>query len=324
MSHRIDTWHVGCGLAPDKRIKLLNADVACPGELFVVYFLCSLDCLAKSLWTFAFGELAAGVTDGYGHMSIFRRLAKSQSFPKGLLARCIHQMFLAANNVCNLHQIVIHNAGEVVRREAVAFLDDKITNLAGSKGDFAAYHILHHHRFILRDGKTDCHRPAFNAGLFGIFRIREIFRALINETHFLRFCLLALSIKLFGRLETVVSTVLVEQFLNVFIVDIFSLRLQIRSIVSSGFRTFVPVDSKPSQIVHDLLSGGWCISLLVGVFDAENECPARSPGPEPVEQGGPGATYVQITRRRRCKTRYDFLHHSLQFLIPGSPGCENI
>ena len=47
---------------------------------------------------------AAGITDCYGHMSIFRqRSIRKQSLPQNLLARCVVEMFLAANDVCNVH-----------------------------------------------------------------------------------------------------------------------------------------------------------------------------------------------------------------------------
>ena len=62
--------------------------------------------LPQNVPTLAFRELAATLTDRNGHMSILRKLTEPQSIPQCLLARRIHQVFLPANNMSNLHQIV--------------------------------------------------------------------------------------------------------------------------------------------------------------------------------------------------------------------------
>ena len=220
-------------------------------------------------------------------------------------------MFLAANDMCNLHQIVIYHAGKIVRWEAVTFLYDKIAYCTRCKCNLAADNIGDHHRYILRHGKADRYVSALSFGLFNIAFVWELFGAGIRKGLFLRFSFFAKRIKLFGGIEAVIGLLFVEQFLCVFIVDVYSLRLQIRPVWSADFGAFVPLDSEPSQVVHNLLCGGRGVAFLVRIFDAENKCSARSLGQEPVKKGCSRSADVQIAGWRRCKTCYDLLRHSL-------------
>ena len=60
----------------------------------------------------------------------------------------VHQVLLSAEHVCNLHQLVIDDAGEVIRRKPVALLDHKVFVLPGRYGHFAENVVNDGHVFI--------------------------------------------------------------------------------------------------------------------------------------------------------------------------------
>jgi hypothetical protein len=138
----------------------------------------------------------------------------------------------------------------------------------------------------------------------------------------LGFCLFAHLLQLFGGVEAVVGLFLVDKFVYVFVVDVFSLRLEIWLIWTSDFRAFVPVDTEPSQVVYDLSGGRGSVALEVGIFDAEYEFATHPPGEEPAKKGGPSAAHVQITSRRWCKTGYKLFRHRLLFLTLIRPNLQ--
>jgi hypothetical protein len=49
------------------------------------------------------------------------------------------------------------------------------------------------------------------------------------------------------------------------------LRLAIRAIIAAYIGAFVPVQPKPTQVVFAILLGISYISLLIGIFDAQNK-----------------------------------------------------
>ncbi|MBA7636860.1 hypothetical protein ES703_44488 [subsurface metagenome] len=230
-------------------------------------------------------------------MSILRKLAKSQSFPQFLLPGCVHQVFLTANNVGNFHQIVIYHTGKVIRWESIALLYDKIAHLAGCKCDLAAHHIGNNNRALPRNSKAYRYRPTLSTHLFDIFFAWKLFRAGIYEVLLSGLSFPAKCIELFRHIKTIISLLLIEQFLYVFIIDVPPLRLQIRPVRPAHFRALVPLDAKPAQVLHNLLHSGRSVSFLVRILNAKYKCSAHTLSKKPVKKSGSGPADVKITSR---------------------------
>ena len=277
MGHGVDTGHIRRGFALDERIELVRTKIANVGEFLKVDIRHGLYRIAKGLGTFALGEFAAGVADGDGHMCVFRKRGiRKQGLPEGLLARRVVEMLLAADDVCDVHQTVVHDARKVVRRKAVALSDNKIAYLLGGEGNLAADHVLDDDRMILGYGETDRYGPAFGAGFLGVFGAGEILWPGVGQGAFLSLCLFAKRIQLLGRFEAVIGFSFVQQLIDVLIVDVLALGLKVRPVGPADFGAFIPLDPEPLEVLHDLPGGGRGISLLVGVFDAEYKCPDHS------------------------------------------------
>jgi poly(3-hydroxybutyrate) depolymerase len=69
----------------------------------------------------------------------------------------------------------------------------------------------------------------------------------------------------------------------------------------ADLRTFVPVETQPSEPVEDRLQRRIDISGLVGIVDTENELTGMVPGEQPVKQGCPDTTDVKVSGRAWCE-----------------------
>ena len=65
----------------------------------------------------------------------------------------------------------------------------------------------------------------------------------------------------------------------------------------------VPIEAEPAQPVEDGVDGGRRRALAVRILDAQQHGAAVPPRVEPVEQGRPGPSDVEETRRRRREAR---------------------
>src|ERR1700722_12820667 len=74
-------------------------------------------------------------------------------------------------------------------------------------------------------------------------------------------------------------------------------------IATLGLRVLlVPIQIEPLQAVENRIERRLCVAIDVGVVDAQNHRAAVTARIQPVKNEGPGASNVQITRRRRGET----------------------
>src|SRR4051812_20199052 len=80
-----------------------------------------------------------------------------------------------------------------------------------------------------------------------------------------------------------------------------TLGLEVRTELAADRRSLVPIEPQPAQAVEDPFDHLLRRAFEIGVFDAENKDPTRSPGEQPVEQRGAGAADVEKAGGRRGK-----------------------
>src|SRR5207244_4115269 len=93
------------------------------------------------------------------------------------------------------------------------------------------------------------------------------------------------------------------------LVNIRSFALQIRSEISAGMRTFIPVEAEPAQSFINRRGGFFGIARSIGVLDAQNEFAVVMSREEPIEKGRTGAADVEIASGRGGKTDADSGSH---------------
>ncbi len=216
----------------------------------------------------------------------------------------------------DVHVVIVHDAGEVVRGEAVALDDDEIApQFRRVERDPTANHVFDHQRLIHRQGKADRDRLALGPCLLDILLRRKLRRPGIDEALLLRLGLRSHGVQLLGRLEAIVRLAGVKQLPHVTVVEIEALRLKIRPVRPAYLRPFIPFDAQPAEILHHLLRRRRRIPFEVGILDPQHERAARAAGPQPIEQRSPSPADVQIPRRRRRKPCYHFFRHCLELLV---------
>ena len=232
-------------------------------------------------------------------MNIIGRLPEPQSLPQKLLPRRIHQMLLTANNVRHLHQIIVNHARKIIRRESVALQYYKIANLTAIKTHLPAHHIANNNRPLFGHRKTHRNRLAPCPGLLDFFFVRKSLRPPVNKTLLLRLRLLPHRLQLLGRIKAVICLLLIKQLLHISIVNplLFPLGLKIRPVRPPDLRPLVPLNSKPPQIIHHLLTRRRRIALLVSVLNPQDKLAPHPPRKKPVKNRRPRTSHVQITRR---------------------------
>lgn len=69
---------------------------------------------------------------------------------------CIPSTYLAADDMCDAHEMVVHHIGEVISREAIALHQDRVVNLLVHKLDLSM-NLVVNNRLSIRDLSTaDC------------------------------------------------------------------------------------------------------------------------------------------------------------------------
>ena len=102
-----------------------------------------------------------------------------------------------------------------------------------------------------------------------------------------------------GRAVAIVGAPLCYQAIRHRAIPIEPLGLKVRRVRSADVRSFVPIEPEPAQPVEDAGHHFPRRPAGIGVFDAQHERPAMTPGVEPVEERGAGAADVQVSRGGR-------------------------
>ena len=87
------------------------------------------------------GKLMVCVTHNGGQVYINRRLP-SECFIKQVILGCGGKIFTAADNMGDVHEVVIDNIGEVIGREAIGLHQNLVIQLRIMHGDITINHVM--------------------------------------------------------------------------------------------------------------------------------------------------------------------------------------
>jgi hypothetical protein len=210
--------------------------------------------------------------------------------------RRVHQVLLAAEHGGDLHEVVVHDDGEVVRREAVRLADHEVVDVIFADRDVAQDQVGDGPR---DPGHVEAHDRAATLGA----ERRDLGlgprAAAVAQRLLLGFGRLAQRVELLVRVPRLVGEVLREQLLDVLVVHREALALVERShaVRIRGARALVPVESEPAQIAQDADRGLLGAAGLVRVLDAQQEL-----APPSCERTT--SSTARCARRRRAASRW--------------------
>jgi len=189
--------------------------------------------------------------------------------------------FFSPEGVGNLHQVVVHDYGQVISGHPVRLEENFIVDAVGGKGDFSPdevgeMNVFSGHdldtydmrgaciqqslNFFGRQGEGVLHFCAKNMVVLG----GGVLGCLVAGTHFF---------ELLGGIECIIGMSLVHQLLSVLVIESFrlALALAIGAIAAGTKGAFVGVEAAPGETIEDIFLGSGYVAALVGVFNTEDE-----------------------------------------------------
>ena len=205
------------------------------------------------------------------------------------------QPFVAAEDVADLHGVVIDDGGEVVGGEAVGLEQDVVVQEAILEGDVAAEGVGDNGGAFVGHLEADDAAAALMRDRFADLGVGEGAAVAVVAGGLLGLLLgLADAVESFGGAGAAVGVAGGEQLRGGGLVAGQSLGLAVGGVRPADVGAFVPVEAEPAEALHDAVFRTGDGALLVGVFDAEDECAAVMAGEEPVEEGGAEAADVKL------------------------------
>ncbi len=199
----------------------------------------------------------------------------------------------------DLHQMIIHDIGQVVGRHAVGLEQDLCIHQRPVQLHGAAQHILdftaavrgHTHANHVR--RTVCFPLCLLVG--GQFQIHRLQRPVLA----LLFQFGTQDVQLLTGAVAFKGVTFLNQRLGILSVHMLAFALPIRAMGAAHVRAFVPAQPQPLERIQNHLLGLVRGAGLIRVFNSQNELTTVLVGKTAIEQGNIGGAYVRVTGGRR-------------------------
>ena len=222
---------------------------------------------------------------------------------EGELTRGGGQQVLAAQDVGDAHEGVVHRVHERVERHAVGPHQHEVRHGPGGEADLAPHEVVPHQ--VLVGHRQPQHRLAALGPEGGLLLLgQEPVVVVVAELGVLPRGEPA-GVDLLVRREGLVGMPRGQQLGGHVAVDVVALRLPVGLVRAAHLRALVPVQAEPAHAVEQVPVGLLGVPGRVGVLDAEHELPAGVPRVRPVEQRRPHQADVHHARRRRAEPGAD-------------------
>ncbi len=267
----------------------------------------------------ALGELAlaVGLEQQRQVHEVGACVGPSEGLVEKHMERSRGEPLLAAYHVGDLHQMVVHDIGEVIGGQVVGTLvEHLVVEYRRVDGHLAAEQVVDHHVASRLDeeahhiGGAAIHQSLHLLGGHGE-RVahRQACRGVILEVGSGR----AGGVKLGGGVKGDICLAGVEKHLHVLAIDVATLALLVGAIGSALAHTFVNLYAKPCERLVDIVLGSGHKTLRVGVLDAEYHVTAVTAGEKIVIKGSAHSSDMKGACGRGGKSYSDFTVH--QYLI---------
>ena len=194
-----------------------------------------------------------------------------------LVQRRRRNPLLAAQDVRDLHQVIVHHHGQVIGRQPVALEQHRVHDAGVLHGDVAADDVVHGRRARQRRRKADDGRPALGFEGGALLRRQSAMAPVVGQVARSQF------LQLLGSGVAAVGVAVLDQPVGILAVGFLALALDVGRVRAADVGAFVPLQPKPTQAAHEILETLRVVALLVGILDAQDELAARVVGKEPVE-----------------------------------------
>ena len=228
-------------------------------------------------------------------------LLPAESPVEQVVQRQRRQPLLAADDVRDLHQVVVDDVGKVVGGQRVGrFVEHLVVQRRGVDLHVSADQVVHRDRFVF--GHPEADHPlvaAFDACLHLVGRQRQrrgqLFAhgIIVGERFAALLGFAAQGVQLFGRVERIVRPPGFDQLQGVFEVDFTPFALAVGGVRPSDAHAFVDLDAAPFERFQNVILRSGDEPLRIGVLDAQDHRSLVPAGEQVVVQCRTDAADVQ-------------------------------
>src|SRR5947209_3314735 len=213
-------------------------------------------------------------------------------------------MVIATNYVGDLHQRVIDDDDVVVYRHSGRTQNDGVAHNFAGKFDSAVNDVMEANG-MLWNAQADGARFGGSSPALRFGGVDGAAFAGVNRLTVLGSGAVAFFLQVFLGTEAEIRFVFIEQSLGVCAIDLETVGLPVRAVVTADVGSFVPIEAEPFQVGDELGFKAGFTAVNVGVFDAEDHGAALLAGEEPIEESSTGIADVQMAGRGWCETYAD-------------------
>ena len=222
---------------------------------------------------------------------------------------CAGQPLLATDDVGNLHQVVVHNVGQMVRGQLVlALVEHLVVADLTLHAHLTANHVVDEH--LLVGLHLEAHHPGVGLPhqplhlLLGkgqrVAHLRACAAVVLEILH-----LIPLRLQFLGGVKGHVCLAVGKKLVNVLFVNVAALALAVGAVVAAEGDTLVKLYSQPVESLDDIRLGTGHEAGGVGVLNTEHKVAAVLAGKEVIVKGGTHAANVKGACRAGCKAHPD-------------------
>ena len=208
----------------------------------------------------------------------------------------------------DFHQMIVDDIGKVVGRKTVGLEQNAFVQFVIINFDVTVNNIMENGSSGLMNGLADNIRLAGGNAGARLFKAQALAGIFELDVLFVVFLLVGVS----GGTETIMRAAQFYQFMRVFGIQRLALRLNVRTVIAADVRPFVPVHADSFQRVVNDFFGTLDKTLLVRIFNTENEVAAVGFGDEILVQCGSQVADVHIAGRAGGKSG-SYFHNSTTY-----------
>ena len=203
-------------------------------------------------------------------------------------------MFLGADDVRDLHVVVVDHRGKMIQAGAVVTLYHVVLFACPGEANLSADEIADDKLAFAWHLQPNYTLSTFAGKSLGIGICFRHPSATIGELRARGLRRFALGLNFLGRGEIAVGMATGQQLCNGGLIFVAPLGLIVRRVGPPNSGAFVPIQAEPFEPMQNRRESCFDVTLLIGIVDAQEKLPAMLPGEEPVEQGRANSADVEV------------------------------
>ena len=220
------------------------------------------------------------------------------------------QPLLTANHVRDFHQVVVHDVCQVISWQFVSTLiENLVIQDITHHLHVATNHIVDMNFLSWFNLETYCILLTICDELIYLLlgkgeRVAHLHTGMSIVLEILN--LSTLSFQLLWSIEGDVCLTIVQKLLYIFLIDITTLALTIRTMLATEAHTLIKLDTEPLERFQDIFLGSWYETMRVCILDTEHKLTTMLASKQIIIKGGTDTTNVQCSRWTWGKTHSYF------------------